>query len=92
MFVAIEGRAAGLIGVADPIKPSTPQAIHDLHADGVEVVLLTGDNRLTATAVAKKLGIDRVEAEVLPEQKAAIVKKLQEEGALVAMAGDGNIL
>jgi len=89
MFVAIDGKGAGLIGVADPIKASTPQAIRDLHAEGVKVVMLTGDNRTTAQAVADKLGIDRVEAEVLPDQKAEIVKRLQAEGRTVAMAGDG---
>ena len=89
MYVAIDGEAAGLIGVADPIKASTPQAIEDLRKAGVEVVMLTGDNRTTAQAVALRLGIDRVEAEVLPEQKAEIVKKLQAEGRTVAMAGDG---
>ena len=89
MFLAIDGKAAGLIGVADPIKASTPQAIRDLHAAGVKVVMLTGDNRTTARAVADKLGIDRVEAEVLPDQKAEIVKRLQAEGRTVAMAGDG---
>ena len=89
MYVGIDGKAAGLIGVADPIKASTPQAIADLHAEGVKVVMLTGDNRTTAQAVAGKLGIDRVEAEVLPDRKAEIVKKLQAEGRTVAMAGDG---
>jgi len=89
MYVAIDGEAAGLIGVADPIKASTPQAITDLHAAGVRVVMLTGDNRTTARAVARELGIDRVEAEVLPEQKAEVVRKLQSEGCTVAMAGDG---
>jgi Cu+-exporting ATPase len=89
MFVAVDGRAAGIVGVADPIKESTPEAIRDLHAEGVEVVMLTGDSRTTATAVARKLNIDRVEAEVLPERKAEIVKKLQAEGRIVAMAGDG---
>ncbi len=89
MFVAIDGRAAGLIGVADPIKESTPEAIRDLHREGVKVVMLTGDNRTTAEAVAARLDIDRVEAEVLPDQKAEIVKKLQAEGRIVAMAGDG---
>jgi Cu+-exporting ATPase len=89
MFVAIDGKPAGLIGVADPIKDSTAEAIRDLHGEGVQVVMLTGDNRTTAEAVAGKLGIDRVEAEVLPEQKAQIVKKLQAEGQTVAMAGDG---
>jgi Cu+-exporting ATPase len=89
MFVAIDGSAAGLVGVADPIKESTPEAIRDLHAEGIKVVMLTGDSRTTAVAVASKLNIDRVEAEVLPDQKAEIVKKLQEEGRVVAMAGDG---
>ncbi len=89
MFIAIDGRAAGLVGVADPIKESTAEAIRDLHEEGVKVVMLTGDNRTTANAVAEKLGIDRVEAEVMPDQKAEIVKKLQQEGHIVAMAGDG---
>jgi Cu+-exporting ATPase len=89
MFVVIDGRAAGLVGVADPIKDSTAEAIRDLHAEGVQVVMLTGDSRTTAGAVASKLNIDRVEAEVLPDQKAEIVKKLQAEGRIVAMAGDG---
>jgi Cu+-exporting ATPase len=89
MFVVIDGRAAGFVGVADPIKDSTPEAIRDLHTEGVEVVMLTGDSRTTAMAVASKLNIDRVEAEVLPDQKAEIVKKLQAEGRIVAMAGDG---
>ncbi len=75
--------------MADPIKDSTPEAIRDLHAAGIKVVMLTGDSRTTAAAVAGKLGIDRVEAEVLPEQKAEIVKQLQAEGHIVAMAGDG---
>ncbi len=89
MFVAIDAQAAGLIGVADPIKSSTEQAIRDLHAENVAVVMLTGDNRVTAEAVASKLGIDRVEAEVLPDQKAEVVERLQQEGHTVAMAGDG---
>ena len=89
MFLAIDGAAAGLLGVADPIKPTTPQAIADLHQEGLEVVMLTGDSRTTAEAVARKLHIDRVEAEVLPEQKVEVVKKLQAEGHMVAMAGDG---
>ena len=89
MLLAIDGKAAGLIGVADPVKASTPDAIRALHEEGVQVIMLTGDNRITAEAVAKKLGIDRVEAEVLPEQKASIVKQLQAEGRIVAMAGDG---
>ena len=89
MFVAIDGKAAGLVGVADPIKETTPEAIKALHAEGIMVVMLTGDNRITAEAVARKLGIDRVEAEVLPEQKAEVVRRLQAEGRIVAMAGDG---
>jgi len=89
MFIAIDGRIAGSIAVADPIKTSTPAAIGDLHAEGVQVVMLTGDNRVTAQAVANKLNIDRVEAEVLPEQKAEIVRQLQAAGHIVAMAGDG---
>src|SRR5208282_82754 len=89
MFVAIGGRPAGLIGVADIIKASTAAAIKMLQDDGVKIVLLTGDNRITAAAVAKKLGIDQVEAEVLPDQKASVVKRLQSEGRVVAMAGDG---
>ena len=89
MLLAIDGKAAGLIGVADPIKATTPAAIKDLHAEGVEVVMLTGDNLTTAKAVAAKLDIDRVEAEVLPDQKANIVKQLQDMGKVVAMAGDG---
>jgi len=89
LFIAIDGRAAGMVGVADPVKDSTPQAIRDLHAEGVQVVMLTGDNRTTAHAVANKLQIDRVEAEVLPDQKAEIVRQLQAEGRIVAMAGDG---
>jgi Cu+-exporting ATPase len=89
MFLAIDGRAVGLIAVADPIKDSTPQAIAELHAEGIKVVMLTGDNRITAQAVANTLGIDSFEAEVLPQQKAEIVKQLQAEGRIVAMAGDG---
>ena len=89
MLLAVDGKAAGLIGVADPIKDSTSAAISDLHNAGVQVVMLTGDSRMTAEAVAKKLNIDRIEAEVLPDQKATIVKQLQSEGKIVAMAGDG---
>ncbi len=89
MLVAIDDRAAGLLGVADPVKASTPEAIRALHEEGVQVIMLTGDNRVTAEAVAKKLGIDRIEAEVLPEQKASVVKQLQAQGRFVAMAGDG---
>ncbi len=89
MFLAINGKAAGLIGVADPIKESTPEAISDLHKEGIKIVMLTGDSRKTAEAVAGKLGIDEIQAEVLPDQKAAVVKQLQAEGRVVAMAGDG---
>ncbi len=89
MLLSIDNKAAGLIGVADPIKETTPKAIADLHTEGVEVVMLTGDNHTTAKAVADKLNIDRVEAEVLPDQKANIVKQLQAMGKVVAMAGDG---
>jgi Cu+-exporting ATPase len=89
MFVAIEGRAAGVIGVADPIKGTTREAIKQLHEEGIRVIMLTGDSRTTATAVATKLGIDEVIAEVLPEDKSSRIKKLQSEGRFVAMAGDG---
>ncbi|MBU2089633.1 MAG: HAD-IC family P-type ATPase, partial [Alphaproteobacteria bacterium] len=89
ILAAVDGEPAGIVAIADPVKESTPAAIKALHADGITVVMLTGDNRTTAEAVARKLGIDRVEAEVLPEQKAAIVKQLREEGRVVAMAGDG---
>jgi len=89
MFVTIDNKPAGLIGVADPIKESTPEAIRQLHEEGLKVVMLTGDNKVTAEAVARKLGIDRVTAEVLPEQKVEVVKQLQAEGRIVAMAGDG---
>jgi P-type Cu+ transporter len=89
MFVAVDDRLAGLVGVADPIKESTPEAIRLLHAEGLRVVMVTGDNRTTAEAVANKVNVDEVIADVLPEQKVEIVKRLQNEGRLVAMAGDG---
>ncbi|MGB5421522.1 MAG: heavy metal translocating P-type ATPase [Desulfobacterales bacterium] len=89
MFVAVDGKAAGLVSVSDPIKESTPEAIDRLHAENVKVIMLTGDNRTTAKAVADKLGIDDFVAEVLPEDKAETVKSLQKEGHIVAMAGDG---
>jgi P-type Cu+ transporter len=89
MFVVADGRSAGLIAVADPIKATTPAALERLEADGVRIVMLTGDNRTTAQAVAAKLGIGEVEAEVLPEQKHAVVRRLRSEGRAVAMAGDG---
>ena len=89
MFVAVDRRLAGLIGVADPIKDTTAAAVGQLHRDGVRIVMLTGDNRTTAEAVANRLGIDEIVAEVLPDQKADVVKRLQAEGRVVAMAGDG---
>jgi len=89
MFVAVDGRPAGLLGVADPIKDTTPGAIRALHKEGIRIVMLTGDSRTTAQAVARKLGIDDVVAEVLPDQKADAVKRFQGEGRMVAMAGDG---
>ncbi|WP_333615100.1 copper-transporting P-type ATPase [Psychrobacter sp.] len=89
MFVAIDGKAAGLVSVADPIKPSTADAIELLHKAGLKVVMLTGDNEKTAQAVASKLGIDEVHADVSPEDKNRIVKEMQDNGKLVAMAGDG---
>jgi Cu+-exporting ATPase len=89
MFVVVEGKVAGLIGVADPIKQTTPEAIQRLHEDGIRVVMLTGDSRTTAEAVAGKLQIDQVMAEVLPQDKANIIKQFQGEGRFLAMAGDG---
>jgi Cu+-exporting ATPase len=89
MFVAVDGALAGLIGVADPIKATTPEAIQQLHHEGLRIVMMTGDSRTTAEAVARKLGIDEVMPEVLPDQKAAMVKRLQDQGRVVAMAGDG---
>jgi Cu+-exporting ATPase len=89
MFVAVDGKLAGLIGVADPIKATTPEAIRQLHEEKIRIVMLTGDSRTTAQAVANKLGIDDVVAEVLPEDKSKEVKRLQDEGHFVAMAGDG---
>jgi Cu+-exporting ATPase len=89
MFVVMDNQAAGLISVADPIKQTTAAAIDALHKEGLTIVMLTGDNQKTAEAVAKKLGIDDVKADVLPAQKAAAVKQLQADGHVVAMAGDG---
>ena len=89
MFVTVDGQAAGIIAVADPIKASTAAALDSLRANGIRIVMLTGDNRLTAEAVASKLGITDIEAEVLPEQKNAIVRRLRSEGRVVAMAGMG---
>lgn len=89
MFVAIDGKAAGLLGVADPIKETTAEAVRQLHEQGIRMVMLTGDSQTTANAVANQLGIDEVVAEVLPNQKAEIIKRYQAEGRKVAMAGDG---
>jgi Cu+-exporting ATPase len=89
MFVAIEGKPGGLVGVADPIKETTPDAIRTLHREGIRIVMLTGDSRTTAQAVARRLGLEDVIAEVLPDQKVDVVKRLQAEGRFVAMAGDG---
>jgi Cu+-exporting ATPase len=89
VFLAVDGKAAGIIAVADPIKQTTPDALQALAADGIRVVMLTGDNRITAQSVARRLGIAEVEAEVLPHQKSAVVEKLRREGRVVAMAGDG---
>ena len=87
--IAVDGKLAGLFAIADPVKPSTPDALKALAAEGIKVIMLTGDNRTTANAVARKLGITDVEAEVLPDQKSAVVAKLQKAGRIVAMAGDG---
>jgi Cu+-exporting ATPase len=89
MFVLVDEKPAGLIGVADPIKETTAEAVKQLHAEGIRIVMLTGDSRTTAEAVARKLEIDEVVAEVLPDQKVDAVKRLQSDGRIVAMAGDG---
>jgi Cu+-exporting ATPase len=89
LFVGVDGRAAGLLAVEDPVKATTPEAVSTLHREGLRIVMLTGDNRTTAEAVARRLGLDEVIADVLPDQKAEVVKRLQAEGRLVAMAGDG---
>jgi P-type E1-E2 ATPase len=89
IFLAINGKPAGVIAIADPVKPTTPDALKVLGEDGIRVVMLTGDNRTTANAVARRLGIAEVEAEVLPDQKSAVVENLRREGRVVAMAGDG---
>ena len=87
--IAVDGKLAGLLAIADPVKASTPAALKALAADGIKVIMLTGDNRTTAQCVARQLGIADVEADVLPEQKSAVVARLQDEGRVVAMAGDG---
>jgi Cu2+-exporting ATPase len=89
VFVVVDGHPAGLLGIADPIKESTPEAMRALHEDGVRIVMLTGDSRTTAEAIGRKLHIDEVIAEVLPEDKAQKVKELQQQGRKVAMVGDG---
>src|SRR5207249_3151822 len=89
VLVAVDGRPAGLVGVADPIKPSTPEALAALHAEGIRVVMVSGDSRTTAEAVARRLGIDEVYAEVLPQAKGEVVARLEADGRVVAMAGDG---
>lgn len=90
IFISVGGKPAGILAIADPIKETTPEAIEALHKQGIRIVMLTGDNRRTAEAVARMLNIEEVEAEVLPEDKSKIVKKLQGEGKIVAMAGDGT--
>jgi len=89
IFMAVDGKMAGIFAIADAVKPTTPGALAKLRSDGVRVVMLTGDNRVTAEAVARRLGIDEVEADVLPDRKAAVVARLKGEGRVVAMAGDG---
>jgi Cu+-exporting ATPase len=89
MFVTVDGKVSGLLGVADPVKATSAEAIAQLHKEGLRVVMLTGDHRTTAEAVAKQLSIDEIEADVLPEQKGAKIKALQDQGHIVAMAGDG---
>jgi Cu+-exporting ATPase len=89
MFLAVDGRLVGVLGVADPIKSTTPEAIAALHAEGLRVVMVTGDNRVTADAVGRTLGIDEVRADVLPAEKRSVVQELQRSGRIVAMAGDG---
>jgi Cu+-exporting ATPase len=89
VFIAVDGLACGLLAVTDPIKPSTPEALNALQKDGIGIVMLTGDTASSAEAVARRLGIDEVEAEVLPEQKGKVIERLQAQGRVVAMAGDG---
>jgi len=89
IFVGIDGAAAGIIAIADPVKASTPDALHALKDAGIQVIMLTGDNRMTAEAVARRLGLTEIEADVLPDQKSAVVARLRAQGRVVAMAGDG---
>jgi Cu+-exporting ATPase len=89
IFIAVDGKLAGLFAISDPVKATTPEAIAALHREGIRIVMLTGDNRVTAEAVARRLGIDEVEAEVLPDRKSEVVRRLRDGGRVVAMAGDG---
>jgi Cu+-exporting ATPase len=89
IFIGVDDRLAGIFAIADPVKETTPAALEALRRDGIEVVMLTGDNRVTADAVGRRLGIDRVEAEVLPDHKSDVVNRLRRDGRVVAMAGDG---
>src|SRR5262249_45193087 len=89
LFVGVDASAVGVIAIADPVKPTTPDAVAALRKAGVRIVMLTGDNRTTAEAVARRLGISEVEAEILPDDKAHVVERLREAGRVVAMAGDG---
>jgi P-type Cu+ transporter len=89
IFVGIDGKADGLLVIADPIKPTTPDAVKTLQSEGMRIVMLTGDNKTTAEAVARRLGIDDVMADVLPEEKSTVVEQLRADGRIVAMAGDG---
>lgn len=89
IYLGVDGRAAGIFAIADPVKPTTPAALAALRREGIDIVMLTGDNRVTAQAVGRRLGIDRIEADVLPDQKSDVVTRLRDEGRVVAMAGDG---
>jgi Cu+-exporting ATPase len=89
IFVAVDGRVAGLLGIADPVKPSTPPALAELRKQGIRILMLTGDSRSTAATIARELGIDEFESNVLPERKAEVIRDLQQHGRIVAMAGDG---
>ncbi|MDZ4368218.1 MAG: HAD-IC family P-type ATPase, partial [Afipia sp.] len=89
IYIAVNGKAAGVIAIADPVKETTGEALAALREAGIKVIMLTGDNRVTAEAIARRLGIDDVEADVLPDQKSAVVQRLREQGRIVAMAGDG---
>jgi Cu+-exporting ATPase len=89
LFIAVDEKPGGVIAIADPVKPTSQAALDSLRADGVRIVMLTGDNRTTAEAVARRLGIDEVQADVLPEDKNSVVRRLRQEGRIVAMAGDG---